>query len=61
MRCGDKKAGSLTYSILSDNWYVIVLPPVEEEIRCRKEGNCAREGVRNSGLSSRLVGGNTQK
>ena len=26
MRCGDKKAGSLTYSILSDNWYVIVLP-----------------------------------
>ena len=25
MRCGDKKAGSLTYSILSDNWYVIVL------------------------------------
>ena len=37
MRCGDKKAGSLTYSILSDNWYVIVLPPVEEEIRCRKE------------------------
>ena len=22
MRCGDKKAGSLTYSILSDNWYV---------------------------------------
>jgi hypothetical protein len=37
MRCGDKKAGPLTYSILSDNWYVIVLPPVEEEIRCRKE------------------------
>ena len=37
IRCGDKKAGSLTYSILSDNWYVIVLPPVEEEIRCRKE------------------------
>jgi hypothetical protein len=33
MRCGDKKAGSLTYSILSDNWYVLVLPPVEEEIR----------------------------
>jgi hypothetical protein len=26
MRCGDKKAGSLTYSILSDNWHVIVLP-----------------------------------
>src|ERR1700729_2389142 len=26
MRCDDKKAGSLTYSILSDNWYVIVLP-----------------------------------
>src|SRR3984885_12007962 len=26
MRCGDKKAGSLTYSILSENWYVIVLP-----------------------------------
>ena len=26
MRCGDKKAGSLTYSILSDNWYVIVVP-----------------------------------
>ena len=26
MRCGDKKAGSLTHSILSDNWYVIVLP-----------------------------------
>jgi hypothetical protein len=26
MRCGDKKAGALTYSILSDNWYVIVLP-----------------------------------
>ena len=24
MRCGDKKAGSLTYSILSDNWYVRV-------------------------------------
>ena len=22
---------------LSDNWYVIVLPPVEEEIRCRRE------------------------
>jgi hypothetical protein len=37
MRCGDKKAGSLTYSILGDNWYEIVLPPVEEEIRCRKE------------------------
>ena len=37
MRCGDKKAGSLTYSILSDNRYVIVLPPVEGEIRCRKE------------------------
>jgi hypothetical protein len=29
MRCGEKKAGSLTYSILSDTWYVIVLPPVE--------------------------------
>jgi hypothetical protein len=27
MRFGDKKAGSLTYSILGDNWYVIVLPP----------------------------------
>ena len=37
MRCGDKKAGSSTYSIPSDNWYVIVLPPVEEEIRCRRE------------------------
>ena len=33
MRCGDKKTDALTYSILSDNWYVIVLPPVEEEIR----------------------------
>jgi len=32
-RCGDKKTDALTYSILSDNWYVIVLPPVEEEIR----------------------------
>jgi hypothetical protein len=29
MRCGDKKVDSLMYSILSDNWYVIVLP------RCR--------------------------
>jgi hypothetical protein len=26
MRCGDKKVDSLTYSTLSDNWYVIVLP-----------------------------------
>ena len=33
MRCGDKKAGSLTYSILSDNWYVLALLPVEDEIR----------------------------
>jgi hypothetical protein len=33
MRYGDKKASSLTCSMLSDNWYVIVLPPVEEEIR----------------------------
>jgi hypothetical protein len=33
MRCGDKKTDALTYSILSDNWYVIVLPSVEEEIR----------------------------
>ena len=32
-RCGDKKTDALTYSVLSDNWYVIVLPPVEEEIR----------------------------
>ena len=32
-RCGDKKTDALTYSILSDNWYVIVLPQVEEEIR----------------------------
>ena len=32
-RCGDKKTDALTYSILSDNWYVVVLPPVEEEIR----------------------------
>jgi hypothetical protein len=32
-RCGDKKTGALTYSTLSDNWYEIVLPPVEEEIR----------------------------
>src|SRR6476660_3511457 len=37
MGCGGKKAGSLTYSILSDNWYAIVVPPVEEEIRCRNE------------------------
>ena len=28
-----QKDRPLTYSILSDNWYVIVLPPVEEEIR----------------------------
>src|SRR3984957_18586361 len=39
-RCGDKKTDALTYSILSDSWYVIVLPPVEEEIRrvIRNEG-----------------------
>jgi hypothetical protein len=46
MRCGDKKAGSLTYSILSDNWYVIVLPPVEEEIsRVIPQRACERCGV----------------
>jgi hypothetical protein len=50
----------LTYSILSDNWYVILLPPVEEEIRCRKEEIARPEGVRNSRLSSRIVGGNNR-
>jgi hypothetical protein len=46
MRCGDKKAGSLTFSILSDNWYVIVLPPVEEESvaarRKSRAGGCKK-------------------
>ena len=46
MRCGDKKAGSLTYSNLSDNWYVIVLPPVEEESvaarRKSRAGGCKK-------------------
>jgi hypothetical protein len=40
MRCGDKKAGSLTFSILSDNWYVIVLlcqPPISCAYASRKD------------------------
>jgi hypothetical protein len=40
MRCGDKKAGPLTYSILSDNWYVIVLPPVEGVAPSAGDGCC---------------------
>jgi hypothetical protein len=52
MRCGDKKAGSLTYSIPSDNWYVIVPPPVEEESdnlsNGRRQRDDGSEGVANS-------------
>ena len=44
-RCGDKKTDALTYSILSDNWYVIVLRPVEEEIRRVIRNERAKCGV----------------
>jgi hypothetical protein len=65
MRCGDKKAGSLTYSIPSDNWYVIVPPPVEEESDNLSNGRRQRDdgsaGVANSdqivGVHLILAGG----
>ena len=47
-RCGDKKTDALTYSILSDNWYVIVLPPVEEEIRRAIRNERAKDAAHRS-------------
>ena len=45
-RCGDKKTDALTYSILSD---VIVLPPVEEEIRRVIRNERAKDAAHLSG------------
>ena len=47
-RCGNKKTDALTYSILSDNWYVIVLPPVEEENRRAIRNERAKDAAHRS-------------